>query len=258
MVKLGPFVTKSFWFSVNDDELFGSPFPLTIYPQQRQIVPNVATSGLVTLTRWTYYRVYLDKHNIGFSVEVVKTDDNDGQPWTYMRYEDIFADIQEPDLSGGIRYELPDARSSTYCRNCRIHVPPSKSKLGMLSGVSIENESNLISSYLRLHLLGRALLHLGLWFRRRFISHCDCQHVHGYIHHLFICHAWELGAREVRLLPIPRGLDFWISGSRVSLRRYTRVAHGNTQEKRLSLDRSRPEQRVWAGIDAKEVPRLHY
>jgi hypothetical protein len=120
---------------VNDNALFGSPFPLTIYPQQRQIIPNVATSGLVTVTRWTYYRVYLDQHNIGFSVEVVKTDENNGQPWTFMRFEDIFADIQEPDLTGGIRYEFPDARQSIFCRNCRIHVPPSRSKLGELNAL---------------------------------------------------------------------------------------------------------------------------
>jgi hypothetical protein len=117
--------------TVDDNPLFGSPFALTIYPQQRQIYTDVVTSGLVTVTRWTYYRVYLDQPNVGFQVDVIKTDSNNGQPWTYMRFEDIFADIQEPDLTGGIRYEYPDARQSINCRACRIHVPPPKAKLGV-------------------------------------------------------------------------------------------------------------------------------
>ena len=80
------------------------------------MVPGVQFSGLVTVTRWTFYRVYLDKDKTGFGVEVVKTDVNNGQPWTYIRYEAIFADIQEPDETAGIRYGYPDARSSiNFC-----------------------------------------------------------------------------------------------------------------------------------------------
>ena len=117
--------------TVNDLPLYGSPFDLTIYPQQIQVVPGVQFSGLVTVTRWTFYRVYLDKDKTGFGVEVVKTDVNNGQPWTYMRYEAIFADIQEPDETAGIRYGYPDARSSVNCRACRIHVPPPLANIGL-------------------------------------------------------------------------------------------------------------------------------
>jgi hypothetical protein len=116
---------------VDGNNLYGSPFPVTIYPQQRQIVPDVVTDGLVTVTRWTYYRVYFDRPGMGFNVEVQKTDDNNGEPWTYMRYEAVFADIQEPDITSGIRYEYPDARQSIYCRSCRIHVPPQNAKIGL-------------------------------------------------------------------------------------------------------------------------------
>ena len=117
--------------TVDDRTLYGSPFAVTIYPQQRQLMPDVVTSGLVTVTRWTYYRIYFDRPYIGFHVEVIKTDANNGQPWTFMRHDDIFADIQEPDETAGIRYEYPDARQSIYCRSCRIHVPPPKAKLGV-------------------------------------------------------------------------------------------------------------------------------
>jgi len=138
--------------TVNNNTLEGSPFPLTIYPQQRQVVPGIVTLGLVTVTRWTYYRVYLDQPGIGFSVQVTKTDSNNGQPWTFMRFEGIFADIQEPDLTAGVRYEYPDARQSIYCRSCRIHVPPNRAKNGVyyISVYGYEDDSFhsiLVSKY---------------------------------------------------------------------------------------------------------------
>lgn len=65
---------------------------------------------------------------MGFVVEVVKTDSNRGQPWTYVRYNSIWSDIQEPE--GGIRTEYPIARQSIYCRTCRVHVPPNLGQVG--------------------------------------------------------------------------------------------------------------------------------
>ena len=117
--------------TVNNIPLEGSPFDLVIYPHQVPIMPDVTTFGLVTVTRWTYYRIYFDQDNTGFGIEVSKVDANEGQPWTFMRYEGIFADIQEPDFSAGIRYEYPDVRQSIFCRTCRIHVPPNRAKIGL-------------------------------------------------------------------------------------------------------------------------------
>jgi len=114
--------------TVNQTNLFGSPFDLTILPQIRSIPLGVSTLGLVTYNRWTYYTLYFDQPNQGFVVEVVKTDSNKGQPWTFVRYSTIWTDIAEP--ADGIRNEYPSAFQSRYCRTCRVHVPPTKGQVG--------------------------------------------------------------------------------------------------------------------------------
>ena len=114
--------------TVNNSVLFGSPFMLTVHPQIRAVSFGVPTDGLVTYNRWTYYQIYVDQPNVGFVVEVAKTDSNNGQPWTYVRYAALWNEIQEPE--GGIRTEYPIARQSIYCRTCRVHIPPNIGQVG--------------------------------------------------------------------------------------------------------------------------------
>jgi hypothetical protein len=116
--------------AVNGSALFGSPFSINIVDQVLPLTPGRPVNGLVTQTRFTYYRAYFDVSGVGFMVAVSKTDTgvNQGQPWTYLRYREQWGDLQEP--ASGVRYAYPDARSAQYCQVCRIHVPPGAGRIG--------------------------------------------------------------------------------------------------------------------------------
>jgi hypothetical protein len=116
--------------TVNGSALYGSPFPIQIVDQILSLQPGAAVVGLVTQTRWTYYQAYFDFSNVGFVVDVSKADSNinQGQPWTFLRYQELWSDLQEP--PSGVRFTYPDVRSSLYCEICRIHVPPTEGKAG--------------------------------------------------------------------------------------------------------------------------------
>ena len=115
--------------TVNGTALYGSPFSVKIVDQILPIQQGLSVVGLVTQTRWTYYRAYFDTKNIGFVVDVSKADSgvNQGQPWTFLQFQELWNDLQEPP---GVRYIYPDVWSSLYCQICRIHVPPSLGQAG--------------------------------------------------------------------------------------------------------------------------------
>ena len=116
--------------TVNGSALFGSPFSVRIVDQILPIANGVSVVGLVTQTRWTYYRAYFDQLHVGFVVDVSKADSgvNQGQPWTYLRYQELWSDLQEP--PSGVRYTYPDVRAALYCEVCRIHVSPGEGGAG--------------------------------------------------------------------------------------------------------------------------------
>eukprot|EP00960_Hanusia_phi_P030549 748699-Hanusia_phi.AAC.3 len=105
--------------------VYGSPFKFHIYPQQIDLNLGSAKQGLVTYTRWSYFRVYIP-NPYGFQVNVIKTDSNNGQPWTFLRYDQVFSVFEEPDS----RDSYPVAAAEYYCQSCRLHLAPEKCKVG--------------------------------------------------------------------------------------------------------------------------------
>ena len=46
----------------------------------RRATQGVPAQGLVTYSRWVYYRIYFDRPGVGFMAQVVKTDENRPPP----------------------------------------------------------------------------------------------------------------------------------------------------------------------------------